>query len=58
MLRRISLVLVGLAAVGFLAASPAAAHDSDIDGGWVDGSHVRVGDIVVKTFDAGSFHVG
>ncbi|MCX4238708.1 hypothetical protein ACH4Y0_19570 [Streptomyces sp. NPDC020707] len=52
MLRRISLVVVGVLAVGFMAAAPAAAHPSDIEGCWASGGHVKVDDIKVADFDA------
>ncbi|MFF0746955.1 hypothetical protein ACFYVL_41880 [Streptomyces sp. NPDC004111] len=58
MLRRISIALAGLMAVGFIAASPAAAHTSDIHGCWVNKTHAQAGSVVVDDFDAGCWHVG
>jgi hypothetical protein len=58
MLRRITLVLAGLLAVGFMAAAPAAAHGSDVEGCWGSGGHVKAGDVKVKHFDATCWDVG
>ncbi|MFF8830994.1 hypothetical protein [Streptomyces sp. NPDC015131] len=52
MLRRISLVLAGLLAVGFMAAAPAAAHSSDVEGCWGSGGAVKAGDVKVAHIDA------
>ncbi|MDT9683550.1 hypothetical protein RND61_15990 [Streptomyces sp. TRM76323] len=52
MLRRVSIALAGLLAVGFFTASPAAAHTSDMRGCWVDGSYVQAGKAQAATFDA------
>ncbi|MER7108506.1 hypothetical protein [Streptomyces sp. NPDC000229] len=57
MLRRISLVLAGLLAVGFMAAAPAAAH-SDVEGCWGSGGKVKAGDVKVKHFEATCWDVG
>ncbi|MCP9972813.1 antitoxin [Streptomyces somaliensis] len=48
MLRRVSIALAGLLAVGFLTASPAAA---DMKGCWIDGSYVQVGDAVAAELE-------
>ncbi|MFH8469957.1 hypothetical protein [Streptomyces sp. NPDC017991] len=52
MLRRISLVVAGVLAVGFMAAVPAAAHPSDVEGCWASGGHLQAGDVKVADFDA------
>ncbi|MCS0636756.1 hypothetical protein NX801_14010 [Streptomyces sp. LP05-1] len=62
MLRRIPLVLAGLLAAGFLAATPAAAAggggDRDVEGGWLSGDYVQAGHVVVAHLDAGYFDIG
>ncbi|MFI7008837.1 hypothetical protein [Streptomyces sp. NPDC050145] len=58
MLRRISIVLAGLFAVGFLASSPASAQAADVHGCWFDGGHVAAGSVHVSHFDAACWHVG
>ncbi|MFF5535422.1 hypothetical protein ACFY71_23530 [Streptomyces cinerochromogenes] len=62
MLRRISLVLTGLLAAGFVAAAPAAAHDGDIgyDIGycWQSGGAASAGDTHALWGEAGCAHVG
>ncbi|MFD0304566.1 hypothetical protein [Streptomyces sp. NPDC127119] len=58
MLRRISLAVAGVLAVGFMAAAPAAAHTSDVEGCWVSGGHVKVDDVKVADFDATCWSVG
>lgn len=58
MLRRISIALAGLMAVGFFAATPAAAHGGDVHGCWLDETHVQAGSVVVHDFEATCWHVG
>ncbi|MET9449266.1 hypothetical protein [Streptomyces cinerochromogenes] len=60
MLRRISLVLTGLLAAGFVAAAPAAAHGGDGDIGycWQSGGGASAGDTHAVWGDAGCIHVG
>ncbi|MFG3496696.1 hypothetical protein [Streptomyces sp. NPDC047886] len=58
MLRRISIALAGLLAVGFFAASPAAAHDSDVHGCWAHGTGVSAGSVHVHDHHAACWHVG
>lgn len=58
MLRRISIALAGLLAVGFIAASPAAAHGSDVDGCWFSGVHASAGSVHVADFNHTCWHVG
>ncbi|MFF8386296.1 hypothetical protein [Streptomyces kanasensis] len=58
MLRRISIALAGLLAVGFLTASPAAADSGDVKGCWVSGGHVSAGDVHVAGFEGTCWHVG
>ncbi|WP_175500053.1 MULTISPECIES: hypothetical protein [unclassified Streptomyces] len=57
MLRRISIALAGLLAVGFLAAAPAAAHTGDVHGCWFSGGHVSAGDVHVADFNGTCWHV-
>ncbi|MFF5502299.1 hypothetical protein ACF1E9_04130 [Streptomyces roseolus] len=58
MLRRISIALAGLLAVGFIAASPAAAHAGDVEGCWLSGVHASAGSVHVSDFEATCWHVG
>ncbi|CAL9279768.1 MULTISPECIES: hypothetical protein [unclassified Streptomyces] len=58
MLRRISIALAGLLAVGFLTAAPAAAHSGDVSGCWLSGGHVQAGDVHVAGFEGTCWHVG
>ncbi|MFC9732872.1 hypothetical protein [Streptomyces roseolus] len=58
MLRRISIALAGLLAVGFLAASPAAAHAGDVEGCWFSGVAASAGSVHVVDFDAACWDVG
>ncbi|MFI6639189.1 hypothetical protein [Streptomyces sp. NPDC050504] len=58
MLRRISIALAGLLAVGFLAASPAGAVGGDVHGCWQNKTHVQAGSVVVDDYDAACWHVG
>lgn len=58
MLRRISIALAGLMALGFLAASPAGAVGSDVHGCWQNTTHVQAGSVAVHESDAACWHVG
>ncbi|MEU2181340.1 hypothetical protein [Streptomyces thermolilacinus] len=60
MLRRISIALAGLLAVGFLTAAPAAAHggNGDVKGCWLSGGFVQAGDVHVAGFEGTCWHVG
>ncbi|MCH0542988.1 hypothetical protein I3F58_26215 [Streptomyces sp. MUM 203J] len=58
MLRRISIALAGLLAVGFLAASPAAAQPGDVHGCWFSGGPVAAGSVFVADFHSTCWHVG
>ncbi|MEV0322585.1 hypothetical protein ACIBKX_13820 [Streptomyces sp. NPDC050658] len=58
MLRRISIALAGLMAVGFLAASPAAAHGSDVHGCVDNKTHVEAGSVVVHDEGSTCWQVG
>ncbi|MEU7569498.1 hypothetical protein [Streptomyces fradiae] len=59
MLRRISIALAGLLAVGFLTAAPAAAHGGDSSKGcWLSGGHVQAGDVHVAGFEGLCWKVG
>ncbi|MFD3512957.1 hypothetical protein [Streptomyces sp. NPDC058657] len=58
MLRRISIALAGLLAVGFLAAAPAAAHPSDIHGCFAHQTHAEAGDVAFHDVTASCWHVG
>ncbi|MFI6104814.1 hypothetical protein ACIRD2_08010 [Streptomyces sp. NPDC093595] len=53
MLRRISVVLLGLLALGFLATSPAAAGGNDVEVGWLHGSHASTSNVDAHDFQAG-----
>ncbi|MFM9372482.1 hypothetical protein [Streptomyces sp. Da 82-17] len=58
MLRRISIALAGLMAVGFFAAGPASAHGSDVEGCSANGTHVKAGSVMVHDFEKTCWDVG
>ncbi|GAA4889388.1 hypothetical protein ACFPM3_19140 [Streptomyces coeruleoprunus] len=61
MLRRISIALAGLLAVGLFAAAPASAdggHKKDVHGCWGAGGHVAAGDVHVAGGEGYCWHVG
>jgi hypothetical protein len=58
MLRRVSLVLTGLLAGGFMAAAPAAAYGGDIRYCWQSGGGAAADDTNTVWGDAGCAHVG
>lgn len=57
MLRRVSLVLAGPLAAGFVAAAPASADVTDVDVCWNSGSAGSACHVHAASFDAGCAHV-